>query len=512
MVVLSGLLLGMFLSSMDQTIVSTAMRTIADKLHGQTAQAWVTTAYLITATVTTPLYGKLGDNYGRKRFYLFAVGLFVLGSILCGTATSIYQLAAYRGIQGLGAGGLMSLAFAIIADIVPPGSRARYQSYFMGVFATSSVIGPVIGGALAGQTRLLGTDGWRWIFYLNVPTGVLTLVVAARYLHLPRYRSTERIDLIGSVLLTMSVVPVLLVAEKGREWGWASQRVFGLVALTVVALVGFIVWERRMVDAAILPFRIFRNRVFSLSVTVASLTGFGMLGMMVGLPLYLQLVRGMSPTRTGIEMLPLMAGIILCGQLSGRAMDRTGRYKIFPIMGLSLMLVALIPLSQLRVDTPMWVLIAAMVVMGAGIGLAMQPLVVGVQNALSSADTGVATSSVVFFRSIGSTLGAAAALSLIFGTVVSNIRDRAVTAGLSPDAISRVGKTEFLNDTSGLSRLPKPIHSAVLEGFSASFRLSFLVLGLTLVPAILIATRIPELPVRTPSLSDEQRVTEPALL
>jgi MFS family permease len=220
--VLSGLLLGMFLAALDQTIVSTAMRTIADELNGQTAQAWVTTAYLITSTISTPLYGKLSDQYGRKPFYLAAIVIFLVGSVLCGLAGSIYELAAYRAVQGLGAGGLMSLAFAIVGDLVPPRERGRYQGWFMAVFGTSSVLGPVLGGGLAGQETLLGIDGWRWIFYLNVPIGLVALFVVSRVLTLPRKTSETSVDLVGAALLTSTIVPVLLVAEKGREWGWAS--------------------------------------------------------------------------------------------------------------------------------------------------------------------------------------------------------------------------------------------------------------------------------------------------
>ena len=236
--VLSGLLLGMFLAALDQTIVSTAMRTIADELEGQTAQAWVTTSYLIASTITTPLYGKLSDQYGRKPFYLFAIGVFVLGSVLCGTAQSIYELAAYRAVQGLGAGGLMSLAFAIVGDLVSPRERGRYQGWFMAVFGTSSVLGPVIGGAFAGQDTILGIDGWRWIFYINVPIGLAALLVVMRTLHLPKRVNEHRIDFLGAGLLTSAVVPLLLVAEKGRDWGWGSGLTVGLLALSVVSLAG----------------------------------------------------------------------------------------------------------------------------------------------------------------------------------------------------------------------------------------------------------------------------------
>ncbi len=343
MVVLSGLLLGMFLAALDQTIVSTAMRTIADELNGQTAQAWVTTAYLITSTISTPLYGKLSDSYGRKPFYLFAIVIFVVGSVLCGLAQSVYELAAYRAVQGLGAGGLMSLAFAIVGDLVPPRQRGRYQGWFMAVFGTSSVLGPVLGGAFAGQDSLLGVDGWRWIFYLNVPIGLLALAVVSRRLSLPRRTSTTRVDYLGAALLATTIVPVLLVAEKGREWGWGSGLTLGLSAVALLSLIGFVLRERAVGEAAILPLRVFRSSVFSLTSVTALLVGAGMFGGLVVLPLYLQIVRGSSPTEAGLQLIPLMVGIFATSTLAGLIMSRTGRYKLLPTFGTALMFAALLP-------------------------------------------------------------------------------------------------------------------------------------------------------------------------
>ncbi len=407
LVVLSGLLLGMFLASLDQTIVSTAMRTIADELNGQTAQAWVTTAYLITSTISTPLYGKLSDSYGRKPFYVFAIVVFLVGSLLCGTATDIYQLAAYRAVQGIGAGGLMSLAFAIVGDLVSPRERGRYQAYFMSVFGTSSVLGPVLGGALAGQDTLLGTDGWRWIFYVNVPIGLAALVVVSKKLTLPRRRSPHPIDFFGAVLLTTAVVPVLLLAEKGREWGWASGLSLGMVALSVVSLALFVPWQARMREAAILPLRMFRNTVFTVSSGTAMLVGAGMFGALVG-PAALPADRqGAVADRGRPHADPAH------GRDHGHVRrHRPGHDADRPLQGL--------PDHRDRGDVhrqhavlharrrlPVWHAMVFMVVMGAGLGLSMQTLVLSVQNALPPPDMGVATSSVTFFRSIGGTFGAA---------------------------------------------------------------------------------------------------------
>ena len=497
MVILSGLLLGMFLAALDQTIVSTAMRTIADKLHGQTAQAWVTTAYLITSTISTPLYGKLSDTYGRKRFYLFAIGIFIVGSMLCGTATGIYQLAGYRAIQGIGAGGLMSLAFAIVGDIVPPRQRGRYQGYFMSVFGVSSVLGPVLGGTLAGQSTILGLDGWRWIFYVNVPIGLAAFFVVTRQLHLPVRRSNAKIDYIGAALLTIGIVPLLLVAEKGREWGWGSALTLGMILVAVAALVAFVPWERRMGEAAILPLRIFSSSVFNISSAVALLVGTAMFGSLVVLPLYLQIVRGNSPTKAGLLLTPLMLGIIAASTLSGKVMSRTGKYKMLPVAGTAVMFVAVLLFSTLGVDTPVWQAGIYMAMMGAGLGLSMQTLVISVQNALPPRDMGVATSSVTFFRSMGGTFGAAIALSVLFSTLAGNIRDRAVAAGLPQEVINRFGSASALNDSSVIRTLPAAVRRVVLEGFADSMHLVFLTVGVLLVPAFLLSLRIKEIPLRS---------------
>jgi EmrB/QacA subfamily drug resistance transporter len=496
LVVLSGLLLGMFLAALDQTIVSTAMKTIADKLNGQTAQAWATTAYLVTSTVSTPLYGKLSDLYGRKPFYLFAIVIFISGSMLCGFSRSIYELAGFRALQGIGAGGLMSLAFAIVGDLVPPRERGRYQAYFMSVFATSSVLGPVLGGFFAGQSSIAGIDGWRWIFYINVPIGLLALVVVSRHLNLPQRRSQQRIDFLGAGLLIVSVVPLLVVAEKGRDWGWGSGRSLGLIAVSVVALGRFLPWQNRMGEEAILPLRVFRSGVFSVSSAVSFLVGAAMFGGLTSLPLYLQIVRGESPTKAGLALVPLMLGIILSSGVSGRIMMITGRYKIFPIVGTAVMTAAMLLFATLATDTPLWHAMIYMALMGAGLGLCMQTLVISVQNALPPRDMGVATSSVTFFRSMGGTFGVAVALSILFGSLSSNIKTRAVAAHLPDSVTSRFGHATSLNDTSVIKTLPPVVRRVVLDGFSDSMHTVFLTVAVLLVPAFLMTFFIREVPLR----------------
>jgi EmrB/QacA subfamily drug resistance transporter len=498
LVVLSGLLLGMFLAALDQTIVSTSMRTIADELEGQTAQAWATTAYLITSTITTPLYGKLSDMYGRRPFYLFAISIFVVGSVLCGTAQSIYELAVWRAVQGLGAGGLMSLAFAIVGDLVPPRERGRYQAYFMAVFGSSSVLGPVVGGALAGQEQILGVDGWRWVFLVNVPIGIVAFLVVAAKLDLPRRRTDHRIDYWGAGLLSAAVVPMLLVAEKGREWGWGSVLSLGLALTSVVSLLVFVRWQRRMGEEAILPLRMFRNSVFSVSSAVSLLVGAAMFGGIVVLPLFLQIVRGASPTEAGLQTLPLMLGIIVTSGISGRVMLRTGRYKAFPVIGTAVLFVAMVLLHwRLQVETPLWQIQAAMAVLGMGLGLCMQTLVICVQNALPPRDMGVATGSVTFFRSMGGTFGAAVSLAVLFGSLAPNVQQRLLQAGVPADVVARFSNASALDDTTVLDTLPPVVRDAVLHGFADSVQAVFVVVAALLVPAFVLTWFIREVPLRT---------------
>ena len=294
--ILAGLMMGMFLAALDQTIVATSIRTIADDLSGLSIQAWATTTYLITATISTPLYGKLSDLYGRRPFFLTAITIFVVGSVLCGFADSMYQLAAFRAVQGLGAGGLFSLALTIIGDIVPPRERAKYQGYFLAVFGTSSVLGPVIGGFLAGQESILGITGWRWVFLVNVPIGALALAVVARYLRLPHTRRDHRIDWPGALALIIGLTPLLVVAEQGRTWGWLSGRSLTLMGVGVVGIVAFVLAERRFGEDALLPLRLFRGRTFVIGSALNLIIGMGMFGGLAALPLYLQIVKGATPT------------------------------------------------------------------------------------------------------------------------------------------------------------------------------------------------------------------------
>ncbi|HEY2794099.1 MAG TPA: MDR family MFS transporter, partial [Micromonosporaceae bacterium] len=426
--IFAGLMMAMFLAALDQTIVGTAIRTIADDLDGFSLQVWATTAFLITSTISTPLYGKLSDMYGRKFFMLFAITVFIIGSMLCGLSQSMYQLAAFRALQGVGAGGLFSLAIAIVGDIVPPRERAKYQGYFLAVFGTSSVLGPVLGGFFAGSPDILGIPGWRWIFYINVPIAAIALVVVSKVLHVSTERREHRIDWPGALSLIICVVPVLLIAEEGSAWGWASTRAFGCYLIAVIGLVAFLIVERRYGDDALLPMRLFHGRTFNVAVGSSVLVGMAMFGGLLLLPLYLQVVRGASPTKAGLEVLPLVLGMMIGSIGAGQTISRTGRYRLFPIAGAILIFAAMLGFAQLGADTSLVFTMGVMVVMGLGLGCSMQPMVTAAQNAASPREIGVATSSVTFFRSMGGTIGAAVFLSVLFARLPGRIRDAYASA------------------------------------------------------------------------------------
>ncbi|WP_448615376.1 MDR family MFS transporter [Modestobacter sp. URMC 112] len=478
--ILVGLMLGMFLAALDQTVVSTAIRTIADDLQGYDLQAWATTAFLITSTITTPLYGKLSDIYGRRPFYLFAIGVFVIGSLACTFADTMYQLAAYRALQGIGAGGLMSLALAIIGDIVPPRERSKYQGYFMAVFGTSSVLGPVIGGFLAGQSSLLGLTGWRWIFLINVPLGVLAFVVVMRVLHLPHQRRDHRIDWPGALALVTFLVPLLIVAEQGRTWGWASGSAITCYAIGAVGFVAFVLAERGYGDEALLPLRLFRNRSFAVAAVGSIVMGAGMFGGILLLPQYLQIVQGSSATVAGLQMIPLVAGIMAGAVSSGIAISRTGRYKVFPLVGIVLMTVALLSLSVVvTADASVWTLVPFMVLLGLGLGFNFQPVILAVQNSVSPREMGVATSSVTFFRQMGGTIGVAAFLSVLFTRLPTDIGNAVADAARTdPSVGAAAGSFDFdaaLSDTTAIAGAPESLLRPFRVGFSDSIDLVFLI-------------------------------------
>ncbi|MEU7866831.1 DHA2 family efflux MFS transporter permease subunit [Dactylosporangium sp. NPDC049140] len=523
--ILVGLMMAMFLAALDQTIVSTAMRTIADDLGGFSLQAWATTAFLITSTISTPLYGKLSDIYGRKPFILFSIGIFIVGSVLCGIATSIYELAAFRAVQGIGAGGLFSLAFAIIGDVVPPRERAKYQGYFLAVFGTSSVLGPVLGGFFAGADKIVGITGWRWIFYINVPIAAAAFFVVMRFLHIPHRRQDHRIDWPGAVALIVCLVPLLTVAEQGREWGWGSGRSLLCYGIGAVGLVLFLLAEAAYKDEALLPMRLFKGRTFSVASTASFILGMAMFGGLLTLPLYLQIVKGATPTKAGLMLLPLVLGIMTGSIVSGQTIARTGRYRLFPIVGSVLMLAALGLFSQIGADTPLWRTMLIMALMGLGLGGNMQPVITAVQNAANPREIGVATSTVTFFRSMGGTLGAAVFLSVLFSLLPDKIKGAFGAAQSTPDfqaaarahpdqaqaiqQMSKAGSAATFNDTSFLNKLVAPLAHPFKVGFSESMSVVFMVATGIMVVGLIVILFLPEIPLRSMSAA-QQRAAEDA--
>src|SRR6266536_866875 len=505
--ILTGLLLGMFLAALDQTIVSTAIRRIGDDLNGLSVQAWVTTAFLITSTIATPLYGKLSDIYGRKVLFLIAITVFIVGSALCGLSSSMYMLAAFRAFQGLGAGGLFSLALAIMADIVSPQERARYMGYFMATFATASVLGPLIGGFLSGQDSIFGITGWRWIFYVNVPIGLIALVVVNRVLRLPHHRTDHGIDWQGATALVVGLVPLLIVAEQGRDWGWGSAGAFACYLIGLAGLVTFVWVEGRMGNEALIPLRLFRSGPFSVGAAQSFVIGVGMFGGIASIPLYLQIVKGASPTKAGLLMLPLVLGLMTASMTAGQITSRTGRYKVFPIAGSTLLVVSLFLLHTVGADTDLGTTDIYMVLFGLGIGLNMQTIQLVMQNSVPPRDMGVATSSGIFFRQVGGTLGTAVFLSILFSAAPHKIgsayADARTTpqfraaAQAHPDQIKLLnGGTGSLNDTSFVQKLDKVLAHPFQVGFSHAMSLVFITGAFVLLIAIVLSLCLKEVPLR----------------
>jgi EmrB/QacA subfamily drug resistance transporter len=520
--ILYGLMLGMFLAALDQTIVSTAIKTIGNDLNGLSAQAWVTTAFLITSTIAAPMFGKLSDMYGRKRLFMLAIIIFVAGSALCGLSRSMYELAGFRAFQGIGAGGIMPLALAIIGDIIPPRQRARYQGYMMATFASSSVLGPVLGGLLAGATTVLGVSGWRWIFYINVPIAIVALVVVSRVLKLDQVRRQRRVDWLGSVALAVGLVPLLVVAEQGQSWGWASAGSLLCYLLGAAGLAGFVWVEHRMGDDALLPLRLFRSRTFSVASAQVAIIGMAMFGGLSVLPLYLQIVKGASPARSGLLLLPLVGGLMVASLAAGQFTARTGRYKIFPVIGTVLMVIGMSLLVTLGPDSPIWHTDVFMLVFGVGLGMNMQSLVLAMQNSVPARDMGVASASSTFFRSVGGTLGTAIFLSILFSVAGRKISAAYTAAAHSPayTAAARANPGQLatlkshlaggLDDTSFLGGLARALARPFYAGFTSAADVVFAVVAVLLLGAVVLSIFLKEVPLRAMSGNQARAAAEGA--
>jgi EmrB/QacA subfamily drug resistance transporter len=503
LVVMGGLMTGMFLAALDQSIVGTALPRITSELGGLDKLSWVVTAYMLTATASTPLWGKISDLYGRRLLFQIAIVTFIAGSLLAGFSQNIEQLIAFRAVQGLGGGGLMSLALAVIGDIIPPRERGRYQGYFAAVFGTSSVLGPVLGGFFADG------PGWQWIFYMNVPIGLVALVITSAALKMPHVRRNHSIDYLGAALVVGSVSSFLLyTAWAGPDHGWGSDLGIGLLVAGVLLAVGFVLVELRATEP-IIPMRLFGNSIFSIANLFGFLIGIAMFGSMIFIPVYLQVVDGMSPTKSGLAMLPMVVGIFSTSIAAGQLMSRNGRYKIYPIMGAATVIVALLMLSQLTATSPYWYAGLSMYVLGAGLGFTMQILITVVQNSVDRSDIGVATSSVTFFRQMGGSFGTALFGAILSSRLAVHIAD-ALKDAPAGSATGKVG--DVANNVQAIKALPEPLHSLITGAFSASLHDVFLSAVPLVAIALAVAFFLKEKPLATrdaaPSAGAEEAESE----
>jgi EmrB/QacA subfamily drug resistance transporter len=486
LVILSALMLGMFLASLDQTIVSTALPTIAGDLHGLNHLSWVVTAYLLATTISTPLWGKLGDLYGRKNLFQLAIVIFLAGSILSGLSQNMLELIACRAIQGVGAGGLMVGAQAITGDVIPARQRGRYMGYFGAVFGLSSVLGPLAGGFFTQHLS------WRWVFYINVPIGIVALFIVAAVLHVPVNRVQHKIDWLGLSLLSGGVTSIILLTTwAGTQYAWGSPTILGLGLLGVALLVAFCFVETRAAEP-IIPLGLFRGRTFSAATGVGFIVGFAMFGAIVYLPLYLQTVHGASPTASGLELLPVVVGMLTTFILSGRLVSSTGRYKIFPILGCAVMGVGLFLLSRLGTTTSFGITSIYMLVVGLGVGLVMQVLVVAVQNSVPYSQLGVATSTATFFRTIGGCFGVS-----LLGEVFDNRLIAALKAHTAGLPTSLLQGSSIAANPAQINRLPGPEKLLFITSFSHALQGVFLFAVPFAVLGFVLSLIMKEIPLRT---------------
>jgi EmrB/QacA subfamily drug resistance transporter len=492
MVVISALMLVMLLAALDQTIVATALPRIAIDLHGLNKYAWVATSYLLTSAIVTPIYGKIGDMLGRKKIFQIAIVIFLVGSALCGLSRNMDQLVAFRAIQGIGAGGLMSLVLAIIGDVIPPRQRGRYQGYFGAVWGLSSVAGPLLGGFFADAPTLFGVAGWRWIFYINIPLGIIALTAVATRLHLPAIRREHKLDYTGMALMTVSVVSIILVSVwAGLTYAWSSPEITSLLAISVVAALAFVLWERRATEPLI-PMGLFKSGIFSVSVLLSALTGVAMFATLLYIPQYQQVVRGYSPTKSGLATLPLVAGMMLASITSGRMISKHGRYKPYPIFGTLMITLGMWLFSHVSLTTGILALSVWMFIIGIGLGSFMQVAVLAVQNSVHRSQMGTATGTITFFRTIGSSLGGA-----VFGTILLSRLTHYLTQTLPATSVQHISTASIMTTgTSQISHLPMAVQNNILQSFIHSFHDMFLLAIPFALGSFVVALFLKESPLR----------------